>query len=110
MEEKSNPDNSGIVDVQRWFETGQVDLAATTSTYKVVTLRGGQAVIIKALNANSGNVYVGKQDVTSSNGFELVPGESIKVEYLPDKEVGEYLEIYAIPATAGDDVCYVIVP
>ena len=98
------------MDVLKYMDTGQVDLTATTKTYQVVTLRGGQAVIIKALVGNTGNVYLGKKDVDSSNGFELAPGESLKIEYMPDKEVTEYLDLYCIPATAGDDVCFIIVP
>ena len=103
-------DNIPRKDVLKYMDTGQVDLAATTVIYKIVTLRGGQAVIIKALVGNTGNVYLGKKDVTSSNGFELAPGESMKIEYLPDKETTEYLDLYCVPATAGDDVCFMIVP
>ena len=103
-------DNIPRKDVLKYMDTGQVDLTATTATYKIVTLRGGQAVIIKALVGNTGNVYLGKYDVTSSKGFELSPGESVKIEYLPDKETTEYLDLYCIPASAGDDVCFIIVP
>jgi len=83
-------------DVKRWFETGQTDLTATTSEYKILKLRGGQAAIIKALVDNTGNVYVGRQGLSTSTGFELAPGESIKVEYLPDKMAGEVIEIYDV--------------
>ena len=103
-------DNIPRKDVLKWFDTDQIDLAATTAVYKIVTLRGGQAVLIKALVGNSGNVYVGKKDVTATKGFELAPGESVKVEYLPDKMTDEYIDLYAIPETAGDDVCLMIVP
>jgi len=98
------------MDVLKYMDTGQVDLTATTAIYKIVTLRGGQAAVIKALVGNTGNVYLGKKDVTTSNGFELAAGESLKVEYLPDKEVTEYLDLYCVPETAGDDVCFIIVP
>ena len=97
-------------DVLKYMDTGQLDLTATTAVYKIVTLRGGQAVIIKALVGNTGNIYLGKQDVTTSIGFELAPGESLKIEYLPDKETTEYLDIYLVPATAGDDACFILVP
>lgn len=97
-------------DVERWFETQQTELTLTTLKYLIVQLRGGQAVIIKALVGNTGNVYVGKSNVSTSNGFELSPGESLKVEYFPDKEPGEWLKLFAVCATAEDDVCYIIVP
>ena len=108
-----NPGNPGVPlqrDVLRYMDTGQVDLTATTLTYKIATLRGGQAIIVKALVGNSGNVYIGKVDVTTTTGFELTAGESLKIEYLPDKETIEYLDIYAAAATAGDDVCFILVP
>ena len=110
MVEIVKPDYAGWDDVSRFFETSQVDLTSTSLTYAVVKLRGGQAVIIKAHAANSGNVYVGRKDVTTTTGFELLPGESLKIEYFPAKDVGEYMELYAVSATAGDDVCYIIVP
>ena len=110
MVDEAEPNNARTFDVLRWFDTGQIDLTSTSIIYEVVKLRGGQAVIVKALAANTGNVYVGKKDVTTSSGFELTPGESLKVEYLPEKELEEYVQLYAVAATAGDDVCYIIVP
>ena len=98
------------LDVLKYMDTNHIDLTTAATVYKIATLRGGQAIIIKALVGNTGNVYVGKKDVTSSDGFELAPGESLKIEYLPGKEVTEYLDIYTTPATSGDDVCYILVP
>jgi len=110
MGNNKKPDYSTTKDVERHFETGQVDLTATSTAYEVVKLRGEGAVIIKALVGNSGNVYIGRREVSTATGFELAPGESIKIEYQPDRMVGEFLRIYAVCATAGDDVCYIIVP
>ena len=103
-------DNIPRKDVLKYFDTGRVDLTTSGTAYKILTLRGGQAAIIKALVGNSGNIDIGNKDVASGSDFELAPGESIKVEYLPDKETTEYLDLYAVPATSGDDVCFIIVP
>jgi len=110
MAKETQPDYAKTADVSRYMDTGHVDLTTAATVYKVVRLRGGQAVIIKALSGNSGNVYIGKRDVSSSLGFELCPGESIKIEYMPDKMPGEFLDIYATSATSGDDVCFILVP
>ena len=110
MVEAQENNYSTIKDVSRYMDTGHKDLTTAGTVYKIVRLRGGQAVIIKAMIANSGNVYVGKKDVSSSVGFELAAGESLKIEYLPEKMVGEYLDIYATSATSGDDVCFILVP
>ena len=103
-------ENLPRLNVERYFDTNQVDLTTAAIVYKIVELRGGQAVIVKAKVGNSGNVFIGKKDVTSSIGFELSPGESVKIEYLPDKVVEEFITVYATAATSGDDVCYIIVP
>ena len=110
MVEAQENNYSTIKDVSRYMDTGHKDLTTAETIYKIARLRGGQAVVIKALIANSGNVYVGKKDVTSSVGFELSAGGSLKIEYLPEKMVGEYLDIYATSATSGDDVCFILVP
>lgn len=110
MAENNETDYSTIKDVSRYMDTNHVDLTTAGTVYKVVRLRGGQAVVIKALVGNSGNVYIGKKDVSSAVGYELSAGESLKIEYLPDKLAGEYLDIYAVSATSGDDVCFILVP
>jgi len=110
MAENEQPDYNAGKDVERYFETGHVDLTTAGTVYKIVRIRGEAAVIVKALVGNSANIYVGKKDVSSSNGFELAAGESIKIEYLPDRMPGEFLELYAVAVTSGDDVCYIIVP
>lgn len=110
MPEEAKPDYAGTKDVERYFDHDQVTFSSTTVAKKIITLRGGEAVVIKALIGNSGNIYIGKKDVTSSNGHELSPGEPFKVEYLPDKLAGEYIDLYGIPATANDKVSYMLVP
>ncbi len=97
-------------DALKYMDHNQVDLTTAATVYKIAKLRGGQAVIIKALVGNTGNVYVGKKDVSSANGFELSPGESIKIEYSPDKETTDFLDIYSTSSTSGDDICFMLVP
>lgn len=100
----------GTANIKRYFNTGQLDLTSASTKYKIIDLMGGQAVIIKALVGNAGNVYVGNDSLSSSVGFELSPGESIKIEYVPDKTAEEHITIYALAASAGDDICFIIVP
>ena len=106
----AEPEYDKDKDVKRWFETGQKDLTLTTADYLILKLRGRQAAVIKALVGNTGNVYIGRKGLSTSTGFELAPGESLKVEYLPEKQAGEFIEIFGVCATAGDDVCTIIVP
>jgi|SRR3990167_1897191 len=100
----------GTGNIRRYFETGQVDLTTAAAVYKILDLRGGEAVVVKALVGNSGNIFIGNRDVSSSNGFELSPGESLRIEYSPNKDAGEHITLYAAAATAGDDVSYIVVP
>lgn len=60
-----------------------VTAAGTAEAMGVGQVHG--AIIIKALVGNAGNVYVGNDgagDVTSSNGFELQPGEVVIFDHL----------------------------
>ncbi len=96
--------------VSRYFDTGQKYLASSSIVYSILKLRGGESVILKAKQGNTGQVYLGKKDVTSSTGFELSPGDAVIINYLPAKSQDEYIELFAIPATSGDDVTFMMVP
>lgn len=56
------------------------------------------SVTIKALNGNSGTIYVGTTGVTSSTGFELGAGESISLA------VDNTNRLYAIASVAGQKI------
>ena len=58
-----------------------------TAGTRVQVISGGmsiRAVSFKARNGNTGNVYVGGDDVSSTNGWELEPGEGHEFSF-PDK-------------------------
>lgn len=58
------------------------------------------AVHIKALNGNTGLIYVGNSDVDNSNGWELDAGEEI---YWPATDLAD---VYIDSAENGEGVCY----
>ena len=62
----------------------------------------GFAVVIKALAANTGKIYVGLTGVLTSTGFELSAGESVGL-YVTDVST-----IYLISDTATQGVSYVV--
>ena len=103
-------DNIPRTNVSRYFETGQFDLTTAAKVYEIAKLHGGEAVVIKAKVGNTGLVHVGLKDVSATTGFELSAGESIKIEYSPDKVVEEFILLYAVAVTSGDDVCIIRVP
>ncbi len=96
--------------VERNFDTGQVDLTTAATVYKVLRLHGNQSAVIKAKVGNGGLVFIGKKDVTSSLGFELSAGESQKFTFEKEVKPEEYIDIYAVGDNSGDDVCYTILP
>jgi hypothetical protein len=67
--------------------SGQATVAAAGTAVQLTTANNEEilvAVVIKSLVSNAGLVYVGNDgagDVTSANGFELSPGDSIPFEY-----------------------------
>lgn len=67
-------------------------------------LAGSQTVIsgahVKALIGNTGLVFVGDSGVSSANGYELDPGESVFVE------IDDLAKIYVDSAVNGEGVTY----
>jgi len=52
-----------------------------------------EAIAIKALAGNSGNVYVGDSAVTNTNGYELDAKDGITIEtYLPANSIYIYAD------------------
>jgi hypothetical protein len=82
-----------------WF-SGQSIIANTASqlpSQSVVV-----SVIVKAANSNTSTIYLGfSSGVTSSNGFELGPGESLT---LPVNNVNK---IYAIATSGSQNISYI---
>lgn len=94
----------------RFIETKQVDLTTASKAYFVYELRGGETILIKAKSTNTGLVYLGKRDVSTSTGYSLAKGEAVEIVYAPDKPYEWKIELYAVAATAGDDVEYIVFP
>jgi len=57
-------------------------------------------VLVQALAANTNNVYIGGSGVTSSNGFELQPGQAVPFT------VDNVADLYVIGGTGSDKVCW----
>lgn len=73
---ESNP--SGTPTIPDWPLTNQVPMTAVAA--EIAANRAGRGkVTIKNLDATN-NLYVGRENVTSSTGFELGPGEGITLE------------------------------
>ena len=96
------------INVEKTWNFGTKDLTATTTIYEVLELRGGESVTIKALTGNSGSVYIGSNStLKTTNGYELANGEAVTFTLPISFGKGNYIKIYAVCATAGDDVCYI---
>ena len=57
-----------------------------------------QGAVIKADNDNTGTIYVGREDVTSSDGFRLEPGEAITIE------IDDLSKVYAVASMADQNI------
>ena len=66
-------------------------------------------ITVKALAANSGIVYFGESDVSTTNGWGLSAGNEFEENY---RELGgseAFSSIYVDVATNGDKVCWLVV-
>ena len=80
--------------------SGQVTL--TTSAQRLSDF-GGLLVRIKALSTNAGSIFIGKAGVTTSNGFELQPGDDLGT--VPFENLNQ---VYAVAANGGDKLSYLV--
>lgn len=72
---------------------GTAEALAGSTTIKSVT--------IKALAANTGNVYVGDSGVSSTNGFVLEAGETVSLD------INNLTSVYIDVDTSGQGVTYI---
>jgi hypothetical protein len=85
------------------FATGQVTCTTHGTKYPIPI--EAEALAVRALNTNSGTIYVGNSTTaTSSAGYELAPGEAIVMG-----GTGFYMDANTVQVTSaedGDKVCY----
>ena len=92
---------------RQYWEHNQVNLASTTTPVKICTLHKGESAWIKAHIENTGYIYLGNDEhVSSSNGYLLEQGEGVEMKYDSGDDDINYIEVWAIPATANDDIVF----
>ena len=64
---------------------------------------------VKALSGNSGLVYFGVSDVSTSNGYELSAGNTITVNFADLGGTVAFSALYLDAATNGDKACWAVV-
>lgn len=57
-------------------------------------------VLVQALAANTGNVYIGGATVSASTGYELQPGQAVPFT------VDSVSDLYVVATSASDAVCW----
>jgi hypothetical protein len=83
------------------FSTNQANVTTTASQLAGSPLASRKTVSIKALASNAEPVYLGASNaVTSGNGYELSPGDSV------DVELGPGANLWAIAALGTQRVCW----
>ena len=66
--------------------------------------------VIQAHPSNTGNIFVGGSDVSSSNGFVLEPGDGMNLGQFLDKKRGAVLDLYNfwVVSSVNNDVIRVL--
>jgi len=95
--------------------SGSLSIAPLTTIYnnrKTVPIGTAEAisssqsissVTVKALSTNTVAVLVGDSSLTTSNGFELLPGESISLD------IDNLADVYVISTIASQVVCFIAI-
>ena len=96
-------DNSAVTQPVQSVGNGSVlaGQQAVTGTAAALATNSCRKALVKALAANTINVYVGPTGVTTGTGFELAPGESVGLD------VSNTNLIFVIASTTGASVSWI---
>lgn len=88
--------------------SGQIAVSSAGTAEQGPSSPSGSVFRIKALNGNSGLVYIGNDgddDVDSSNGFELAAGEEVELHFFGEAPNALNACWFDVD-TGGDGVCW----
>lgn len=95
-----------VLKKRRW-DAEVVDLPSATVPAKICELVPGEAVVIKHIGTSSKYIMIGTDDrVSTTKGYKLTTSLQKFVMKLGKDDTREYVEIWGLPETAGDDVTY----
>ena len=60
--------------------SGTIKVTAAGTRVQAANKGNVRSVVYKARSDNTGNIYLGSSDVSSTDGMTLVPGESIQLQ------------------------------
>lgn len=90
--------------IKNW-ETSKVDLPSTTKATLIVSIHGGQSVVIKNIGTAGSYIELYNQsNFLIDTGFRIFTRET--ATFTLPKSFGEdnILEVWGVPQTVGDDV------
>jgi len=94
--------------VLKYWEADRVDCPSTTVPKLVTTLRGGESLTLKSPPETKDLHYIGSnKDMIAARSYQLDKGETLTLMLPIEFGVDNYIEIWALPETAGDDICFV---
>ena len=85
--------STGVRDITGMVPEVTAGAAAAQVTVMTAAKRG---ILVKALSTNAASVFVGNSTVTTSNGIELVAGESLFIA------LSDPSDLFVVAAGAGD--------
>ena len=89
------------------WETDLVDCPSASVAKLIATLLGGESITIKSLASSNQYHYVGdKYMVENGRGYKLESGETMTLTLPIEFGRDNYIEIWAVPSNAGEDVCW----
>jgi len=89
------------------WDTDTIDCPSASVATKILDLHGGESVIITSLATGTNYHFIGKKSRCElSRGYKLRGTASVSLTLPLEFGRENYVEVYAMPASAGDDVTY----
>ena len=99
------------LNVKRNWDTDTVTCPSASIAKKLTELAGGESITLTSLAGVTNYHYIGpKEMVELSRGFKLQGKQSMSITLGKDFGPDNYIEIWAMPTNANDQVTYAKIP
>tara|TARA_R100000808_G_scaffold21236_1_gene45922 strand:+ start:9080 stop:9373 length:294 start_codon:yes stop_codon:yes gene_type:complete len=92
------------------FDSGTTNVASAGTRVQLSnTTNRVRWIQVKALAGNSGMIYLGVSDVSSSNGYELDATNTIEINFAESGGTVAFSSLYVDAASTNDKVCWSVI-
>jgi len=87
-----------------FLETRKTIIETAGKPVEITTVHGGHTLTIWADDGNTGDIYIGGRDISSTNSIVLAPGATIDLNLTQGVYRKLFVRVFADAATSSDSI------